>query len=209
MELVLSTLSGLDLGQRNDHSALAILDVVEVTSPRRDPVTFAYGKSYRFDVRSVSRIPLGTPYTEIPTIVRENLHRPPLNHLGERRPATTLAVDAGGPGLPVVELLRQARLDCYILPAVITGGNAGSSLPGGIYSVPRKELVSLLRIAIESRILVFPANLPLKEELAAELRAIEPNGGQSKHDDMAIAISLALWASNIRIPGLIQQHRAA
>jgi hypothetical protein len=208
MELVKATFSGLDLGQRNDHSALAIVDVVEITSPRRDPVTFAFGKSHRFDVRSVSRIPLGTPYTEIPTIVRENLHRPPLNHLGAR-PRTTLAVDAGGPGLPVVDLLRQARLDCSLLPAVITGGNSGSSLHGGLHSVPRKELVSLLRIAIESRILVFPANLPLKEELAAELRAIEPNGGQSKHDDMAIAIALALWASNIRLPGLILQRRAA
>lgn len=207
MEHIKYSFLGLDLGQRNDYSAIAVIDVVEDISNRRDPVTFEFYKTTRFCLRGVHRFPLGTAYTDIPGLVRASVVQPPPGHLGAR-PRTTLAVDAGGPGLPVVELLRRAGLDCGILPAIITGGAMGSLMPGGIYSVPRRALVSLIRVALESQMLVFPANLPLREELTAELVALEPAGGQSKHDDMAIAIALALWATTIRQPGLLQKKAA-
>ncbi len=195
---------GLDLGQRNDHTAVAIIDLAESVSFQRDPVTFEFLRTHRLLLRGLRRLPLGTLYTDIPEKVRESIVDPPPGHLGPR-PRVTLAIDAGGPGLPVVDLFRQARYDCGILPAIITGVGVGGSLPGGTYSVPRRELVSLVRIALESGMLVFPADLPLKKELALELKNMDPAGGQSQHDDMAVALALALWGLNIRFPGVIRR----
>lgn len=192
------TFFGLDLGFRNDFSAHAVIDLVEDAGNRR---------TRKFCLRGVHRFPLGTPYTHIPVKVRESVAQSLPGHFGPR-PKSVLAVDAGGPGFPVVELLRQANLECVILPVVITGGAIGSSLPGGVYSVPRKELVTLLRLSLENKMLIFPADMPLKRELIAELTAIQPAGRQTRHDDMAIAIALALWAAAKRLPGLLQRQAA-
>jgi hypothetical protein len=164
---------GLDLGQRNDQSALAILDIVEEIGTERDPVTFAFQRSQHFYLRSLTRFPRGTRYIDTPELVREVIAVPPPGYLG-RRLDEVLAVDAGGPGMAVVELLRQLKLHAAIMPAVITGG--------------------------------FPADMPLKDSLAAELAAVEPDGGQSAHDDMAIAIALALWAATKRFPSLLRRR---
>jgi len=203
MQRIQYTYFGLDLGQRNDFSAIAVIDLVEDIGANRDPVTFELHRTFRFCLRGVHRFPLGTPYTKIPSLVRRCVAQPPPGHLG-RQPQSALAVDAGGPGIPVVELIRGARLDCGTLPVFITSGGMGSLLPNGIYSVPRRELVSLLRLALEEQKLVFPAGMPLKDELAAEIAALQPSGAQSEHDDMAIAIALALWASTKRHPGILQ-----
>lgn len=200
-----STVMGLDLGQRNDQSALAILDIVEEIGTERDPVTFAFQRSQHLYLRSLTRFPRGTRYIDTPELVREVITVPPPGYLG-RRLDEVLAVDAGGPGMAVVELLRQLKLHAAIMPAVITGGTIGSPLGGGIHSIPRRTLVNLLRFALESRQLVFPADMPLKDSLAAELAAVEPDGGQSAHDDMAIAIALALWAATKRFPSLLRRR---
>jgi len=207
MERIIYSFFGLDLGFRHDFSALAAIDLVEDIGSQRDPVTFAFHTTRKLCVRGIRRYPLGTPYTAIPEMVRRAVRQHPAGHFGVP-PKSVLAVDAGGPGLPVVELLRQARLACSLLPAIITGGNSGSLLAGGVSSVPRKELVTLLRLGLENRMLVFPTEMPLKRELIAELAAVESDGGQSKHDDMAIAIALALWAGTKRFPDLLQQEAA-
>lgn len=207
MERIQYTYFGLDLGQRNDYSAIAVIDLVEDISAHRDPVTFEFYRTHKFCLRGVHRFPLGTPYTEMPALVRECVVHPPPGHFA-KLPQSVLAIDAGGPGVPVVELIRQARLDPVVLPVFITGGAMGSLLPNGMYSVPRRELVTLLRLSLENQKLVFPASMPLKDELSAEIAAIQPNGGQTKHDDMAIAIALALWSSTKRHPGLLQRQAA-
>lgn len=197
----LHTYLGLDLGQRTDHSALAVLDVVEVVGHRRDPVTFALKRSQHLNLRVLTRYPLGTPYTGIPDHVRRALVNQPAGHFGPPLQGT-LAIDAGGPGLPVVELVRGARLGVTLMPVIITGSGPGSHLNGGVYTVPRRELVSLVRIALESGILFFPPALPLRDDLTAELAALESTGGQSHHDDLAIALALALWATRRHHPTL-------
>ena len=202
------TFLGLDLGQRNDFSAVAMIDYIEDVSAQRNPVTFEFYRTTQLYLRGLTRFPRGTSYVDIPGLVRDIAAVPPPGHLGPRL-ESALAVDAGGPGIPVVELLRRTKMRAGIMPAIITGGGMGSLLPGGMYSVARRELVGLLHLALESRLLVFPADMPLKEELIEELSAIEPEGGQYKHDDMAIAIALALWASTRRFPGLLRGKLAA
>lgn len=206
MERIEYNFSGLDLGQRNDYSAIALLDVVEVTSNQRDPVSWEFIKTRNFRLRGLHRFPLGTPYTEIPKLVRRAIVTPPPGHFG-RQINTTLAIDGGGPGLPVIDMIRKEKMPCSILPAIITGAGLGSRLGGGLYSVPRRELVTLLRVALETRLLIFPSDLPLRDELKEELVNIDSTGGQTKHDDMAIAIALALWGATKRQPSLLQRKK--
>lgn len=202
MQRINYTYAGLDLGQRNDYSTIAVLDLVEEISNQRNPVNYEFITRRILHLRGLHRFPLGTPYTEIPSLVRSAIVTPPVGHFGAL-PKTTLAIDAGGPGLPVIELVRQAKVPCNILPAMITGGAMGNYLAGSIYSVPRRDLVTHLRTALENQVLVFPQDLPMREALKQELLNIESAGGQSKHDDMAIAIALALWATTIRMPSLL------
>ncbi|MBI2687310.1 MAG: hypothetical protein HYX27_13405 [Acidobacteria bacterium] len=207
MQNIHCTFVGLDLGQRNDYSAVAIIDVVEETSNRRDPVTFAFYQTTRLHLRAIERVSLGASPGEIPSKIRPVVLKPPPGHFGSRL-SITLAVDAGGPGVPVLEMLRQSRLDCHILGASIAANGTGVQLPNGNYSVSRSELTGMLRFVLENRLLVFPAELPLRDELAGELAAIESQSGQSKHDDMAMAIALALWAIPKRQPTLFERLAA-
>ena len=80
---------GLDLGQKQDPAALA---VVEKTP------------ELRLMVRYVERAPLGTPYPRVVDWVRQVATNRQIAGRCE------LAVDATGVGNPVVEMLRAAGL---------------------------------------------------------------------------------------------------
>ena len=202
------TFLGLDLGQRQDYSALAVVDFAETVTARRDPVTYALRREYSLILRSLERYPLDTDYTELAAHVRRHAIAPP-PFAPACQPKAALAIDAGGPGGPVVNMFRHAGLPCDLLPVMITGGATGSDLPQGGYSVPRRELAGLLRVALESRMLRIPGDLPLCAALLDEIRNFSPAGGQSQHDDMAVAVALALWVAHRRFPGLVYSKKAA
>ncbi len=79
---------GLDLGQKQDFSAVAVVERDEVGCMR---------------VRYLERMALGTPYVNVVSRVSEIMQQPEL--AGQSR----LVVDATGVGAPVVEMLRAAR----------------------------------------------------------------------------------------------------
>src|SRR5580700_7762715 len=106
---------GLDLGQKRDHSALA---VVERVDHRRAFQGTAFEKLL---VRYVERMPLGTPYPQVVERVREIVSSE------ELRGDCVLAVDATGVGAPVVDMLRAARLGCDLTAWTITGGERAAS----------------------------------------------------------------------------------
>ena len=56
---------GLDLGQRRDHTAIAIIEPTDILTPERNPVTWEPVTSTRTSVRFLQRMPLHTPYTTI------------------------------------------------------------------------------------------------------------------------------------------------
>src|ERR1051325_1921076 len=124
---------GLDLGQSQDFTAIAILERVELKGPW-DAVMYAHKKMVAMRLRYLERLPLGTPY---PEIVEQVAY---LVRSGELREQCYLMVDATGVGRPVVDLLRQAELDCCILPAVITAGHS-ESYSDGYYGVPKRDLI--------------------------------------------------------------------
>jgi len=90
---------GLDLGQKRDHTAIAVIERSDVDTGF-DPVHWARIRERRFMLRHLARLPLGTPYPEVVDRVRELVRTPPLAG------ACTLVVDATGVGAPVIDLFK-------------------------------------------------------------------------------------------------------
>lgn len=162
---------GLDLGQSRDYSALAVVSASKSTR--------------RLRLEFLEQCPLGLSYAALPPAIHQII-----DVLGHNRHAT-LAIDATGPGRPVVDMIRRSGLQVEIQPFVIGAGNAGCHFRNGIYSIGRETLLSALRAAIETRRLVFPANLPCKPLLIDQLLG---NG----HDDLVFAIALAVVSATMR-----------
>lgn len=115
---------GLDLGQAQDFTALAVLE----RTWRLDPAKGRHLGHYA--VRHLHRWPVGTPYTAIVKEVGELVRTPPLSN-------PLLAVDQTGVGWAVVDMFRPADCCARLRPILITGGHETVGL-----HVPKKELVS-------------------------------------------------------------------
>lgn len=194
---------GLDLGQSQDFTAIAVLERAELTGPW-DPVMYGYRKMAALRLRHLKRVALGTPYPEVVERVRQVTRSREL--LGKCH----LAVDATGVGRPVVDLLRRADLGCVMLPAVITCGNAETN-GDGYYHVPKRDLMVGLQVLLQRGALQIAAGLKfgraLVEEMAA-MRVKQTPGGheqfgawrEGEHDDLVFAVALAQWAAHKAYP---------
>lgn len=182
-------LIGLDLGQAEDPTAVAIS---EITGPASAPI---------HELRELGRAPLGTPY---PVIVETTCNR--IRNLTMRGFSCTLVVDATGPGRPVVDLFDE-RLSCTLVGLTITSGDRHSldlDRPGRfIARVPKNELISTTVLALESGRIVLDAEHPEAEVFAQELRNVEiqiSRAGRETfthrsgtHDDLVLATACAVW----------------
>lgn len=188
---------GVDLGQANDFTALAVAERVIAGGKG---VVDAGGPLPAYHVRALERAPLGTPYPTIAKSIAGLFSRPPLLSTG------TLVVDATGVGRPVVDNLRQEGLSP--IAVTITGG---SQVTGGrrSYRVPKNDLISGLIVLFQSRRIKIASNLPHAETLMRELEAmrmrITPSGndqygayGEGEHDDLVLALALAVWYAERR-----------
>jgi len=182
---------GLDLGQRRDHTAIAVVERRELRLGYRAP---------EFDgvwVRHLERVALGTPYPRVVERVREILrHR-------ELAGRCSLVVDGTGLGGPVVDMLRGARLGCEICAVTITGG-ARESQVGATWNVPKRDLLSGVQLLLEQGDLKIARKLRQAGALMQELMDVNVRqtdtgrfragaDGSGEHDDLAIALALACW----------------
>lgn len=175
---------GLDLGQRRDPSAVAVVERVDAGPGRFDPAAYDEGDGEpRFEVRHLERIALGTSYPDVVERMRVLTRQP------EVMGRCVLVVDGTGVGRPVVELLRRADLDCEVVEVSITGGSA-AHLAKGCWYVPRRDLIAAVQVMVESGGLVFARELAETGRLLEELMGL---GGRSGHDDLAMALGLACW----------------
>jgi len=188
---------GLDLGQRRDHTAIAVVERVErpraFLAPEKEPLM----------LRHVERVPLGTPYPEVVARVRE------VAGSDELAGQCALVVDATGVGVPVVEMLRAGRLGCEITAVTITGGEQGSQRQGAggfDWSVPKRDLIAGVQMLLEHDGLRFARGLreaaALVQELVDVRSTMRENGrvrlgadGCGEHDDLVIALALACWGA--------------
>jgi hypothetical protein len=178
---------GLDLGQSRDPSAIAVLEA-------DDGLVLRY----------LERAPLGTPYPELVEWVRDIVTADRL------RGQCGLAVDGTGVGAPVVDMLRVARLGCEVSDVTMTGGDResdrGSQWNAPRWNVPKRDLIAGLQVALANKQLRIPTRLPDAMALVQELVDIKMTqreqgrvrigaDGFGQHDDMAIALALAVWRS--------------
>jgi len=183
------------LGQRRDHSAVAVVEKLERPRPYGTPEFEA------FVVRHLERMPLGTTYPQVVARVCSMLSAREMHRQCE------LVVDATGVGAPVVEMLRAEGPACDISSVTITGGEKESGGPGyggGHYNVPKRDLIASVQLALEKgelRIsgLLRDANA-LVEELVDVRKTFRESGrdrvgaeGAGEHDDLVIALALACW----------------
>src|SRR5262245_34742872 len=121
---------GLDLGQAQDYTALAVLERPTVST--RDP---PHRRRPAYALRPLRRFPLGTPYPEVVADVRRLLVTPPL-------PGALLGVDLTGVGRAVAQALwegLQGRADALIFWLTLTAGHDLAAGQTSGLNLPKKE----------------------------------------------------------------------
>ena len=183
----------MDLGQKRDHAAIAVVERTEFLL-----------------VRHLERAPLGTPYPDVVARVREVVQD---EKLAGR---CALAVDGTGVGAPVVDLLRKGHLGCDLSAVTITGGERESQ-SGGVWYVPKRDLIAGVLILLEKGELKIARDLREAGALVRELlnmRITMAGGGRvrlgadgfGEHDDLVIALALACWRAKRRLIGFGNQR---
>jgi hypothetical protein len=195
---------GVDLGQRRDRTAIAVIERSDIASNTRNAVTFAPDVRTRRAVRHLERFPLDTPYPVIAERVAKLANR-----LAASGPCSVI-VDATGVGLPVVDALRIPAARWRLMPVTI-GHAERETHVDGFWRVGKRDLVARLQVAFDFEELIIARDLEESETLVEELTAmrasIQSTGrtryespGES-HDDLAVALALAWWALDSRRPG--------
>jgi hypothetical protein len=183
---VLNYFVGLDLGQSKDFTALAILE------------RHSEGEASVFHARHLQRYQLGTPYPAIVADVGRILQLEPLC-----KHNLTLAIDGTGVGVAVTDLFLQANLHADLHPITITGGDQVTR-DGQAYRVPKRDLVGVVQVCLQTSRLKIASALPEAATLTAELQnfqvkitdaAHDTYGAwrEGTHDDLVLAVALALW----------------
>jgi hypothetical protein len=186
---------GVDFGQRNDRTALAGIEVVPY-----EPVDAVDALKHRkpfLDVRYLHRIPLNMPYPEQCSFIAGLVDQT------EELVRADVVVDATGVGVAVSDSLREV-LPRGFTELTITGG-AQASREGRRLSVPKRDLVSRLAVAMQSRRLRVSHGLSDAVALFDELGNFGVNisaagsdvyGARSGHDDLVLATSYAVWLAD-------------
>jgi hypothetical protein len=186
---------GLDLGQAQDYSALAILE------------RQGHGTGSVYHCRHLQRWPLRTSYMAIVAdtarMVNSKELQPADELLRRTEPKPILAVDATGVGAPVIDLFKAERMNGQLEPIQITGGSEVTN-ENGTTRVPKRDLVSTAQVALQNNRLQIAAALPDAQTLTRELQnfqvkitdnAHDTYGAwrEGTHDDLVLAVALALW----------------
>jgi hypothetical protein len=210
---------GLDLGQAADYSALAVIEEPIYCPPMGGWVSGAeltpeYRAVYRTAwyewgqqapgkpplwLRALHRYPLRTPY---PDIVADVVRR--LGGAGTQRNDAVLVVDGTGVGAAVVDMFRYADppLPCELRRVVIHGG-VKVTIDRGIH-VPKRDLIGAVQVVLHTGRLQVARHSEATEVWAREMQnyqlKLSDSGhdiynarGDSQHDDLVLAVALAVW----------------
>ena len=187
---------GVDLGQAQDPSTIAVVERVELCG-EFDAAVWAYRKLVELRLRGLERIPLGTPYREVAERVAEVTRSPKL------KGAVRLVIDATGVGRPMMELVRSARPEGRMKGVVVTAGHE-QTMSGSYYCVPKQDLMMGLQLLFEGGGLRMARSLKegptlqrelvgLKQRISSIGRVQYGGGREGKHDDLVFAVALAYW----------------
>jgi hypothetical protein len=199
---------GLDLGQAADYSALCVVQRRRdpAVATRDDPSPLPPPPEYH--VRHLQRWRLQTPYPDIVRDVVQLMGNPVLGPPG----LANLIVDATGVGPPVVDLLLAAGLGKQLVACTITAGNQVSMPAPGEVHAPKRDLVSALSVLLQTQRLKIAPALPEAATLTRELESFQVRISaagrdtygawrEGAHDDLVLAVALAVWAGEKGLPG--------
>lgn len=215
---------GLDLGQLQDYTALATLDVRStklaylrgaqsikqyVDLYGEDPDEYE-GPPISMQLRALERYELGTPYPTVVKLVGGRL-------ASLREFENLLAVDATGVGVAVVDIFEGAGF--RPVAVTITGG-ADVHVNGRNVHVPKRDLVHGLLVALQQGRFAASSRLALAPTAIAELKAfnvkINTQTGhdsyeawrEGDHDDLVLAIAIAAWVAEQEAQARMEQALA-
>lgn len=217
-------LVGVDLGQANDYTAVAVLYRTERETGHTETRLTNWWSGERsttpvmegmYEARFLERLQRGTPYPRQVQRVKEvidGLKRRDDVNVG--RASVRLVVDQTGVGRPVVDMLRAEGLKDLI--AVTIHGGDQSSREGREHRVPKRELVSVVQVLLQGDRLGIASSLPEASVLTAEMLAFKVKVSaaghdsygndwrENPHDDLVLAVALAAWAGErIARPGMV------
>lgn len=173
--------AGLDFGKQGDYSALTIIE-------KRRPTLW---------IRYASRFPLGMSYPDQVAKLRSIIGRQSLG------PSVKLILDRTGVGEAACDLITRAISTAEIIPVTITSGRRVTLHKDGSFGTPKKDLVSTLRMLIDSGQLRIAEKLRGKAVLEGELKSFQIQFNQhghakfespsGEHDDLVLSLALACW----------------
>jgi len=153
-----------------------------------------YGPPYRYDVRHLERLPLGTNTPEVAGIVKAIIEKLP--------GITPVIIDVTAAGRTGIEPFLQLGLSC--IAVAITGGSA--PVTGDQFlRVSKSDLIGNIRVAFESGSMKIARSLPEAETLIRELMAFKMKPNISTHagdseewregpsDDLVFAVALSCF----------------
>ncbi len=200
---------GVDLGQRRDPTAIAVVEVeirqrerVFETAPRSDGRVYADRvidavAEDHYVVRHLERLSLGTSYPQ----VAERVAAVTRGAVARSGNWPMLYVDATGVGQPVVDVLRAAGVQAHLKPTYFTHGDRRTEDNGEV-KLGKAWIVSYLQALLQGGRLHLPQTAEARA-LAAELIDYEIRVDENandrygafkvgKHDDLVTAIGLAV-----------------
>jgi hypothetical protein len=183
---------GLDLGQSQDFTALCLLEAISGKGKE--------GATYH--VRRLERI-RGESYPGIAEKVTAIMRSPAL--AGK----SVLVVDGTGCGRPVFDMFEKGSLKP--IGVYIHGGDSVTH-DGNIWRVPKRDLVGVLQVLLQTERLKVSSKLKLAPILQSEMLnfkvKIDPATAhdsysawrEADHDDLVLSAAMACWYAETAAP---------
>jgi hypothetical protein len=191
---------GVDIGQRVDPTAIAVIEREERIEKRKDVETGAdtERRVWHHTARRLERLPLGTPYPEVADRLVDVAARV-AERTGQR---PRLYLDATGVGKPVVDVLRDHKVRALLVAVYFTHGDRRMKGDDGSIILGKAYLVSRLQALFQGERLHLPRHDPEAETMTRELLDYEIRVDKDAndkygafrvgtHDDLVTALGLA------------------
>jgi hypothetical protein len=199
---------GVDIGQSHDPTAICVLETRSARIPDRACMTQVPQlkndlKAYKtpYNVVFLERLPLGMAYPEQVLYVAALIAREPLIKPG-------VYIDYTGVGRPVYDLFHAARVPGIVGISITAGKDPLKTSTG--WSVPKNILVSGVQAKLHTGQLKVAAGLldaPVLLKEFQDFRVTFTSAGNAifnarsgQHDDLVLAVSLAVFGASLPRP---------
>ena len=197
--------AGVDVGQVNDPTAIAIVERVQAV-PRQTDLHFGLRElaeeqarevPVQLNLRHLERIPLGTLYPAQIEIVQKRLRDP-------RVRGVRTFLDMTGCGRPVFDMFKEAELP-DLSGVMITGARGAPTRQPYGWNVGKSELVTRVQVEFQSGRLRIGRGISDALTLVRELKEFQVvinkagtttfNARDGQHDDLVLALAIAVFGA--------------